>query len=68
MKYDGLRGKPPMIDVHPRTVAVLDDPGVMLLVGEGIRKGDCAVSHGYPLPESVRVSGTTAAPTPKAAN
>jgi hypothetical protein len=36
-----------MIDVHPRTVAVLNDPSVLLLIGEGIRKGDCAVSRGF---------------------
>ena len=35
----------PMLDVHPRTVAVLGDPSVMLLVGEGIRKGDAALSR-----------------------
>src|SRR4051794_12936575 len=36
-----------MIDVHPRTVTILDDPSVLLLIGEGVRKGDAAVSRGY---------------------
>jgi hypothetical protein len=46
LKYEVPLGSRSMIDVHPRTVAVLDDPEVMLLVGEGIRKGDSALSRG----------------------
>src|SRR5215207_6380695 len=47
LKYESPANSRVMVDVHPRTVAVLDDPSVLLLVGEGIRKGDAAVSAGY---------------------
>jgi P4 family phage/plasmid primase-like protien len=47
VKYDVPAGSKPTIDVHPRTVPVLGDPAVRLLIGEGIRKGDAALSHGF---------------------
>src|SRR5215216_2622811 len=48
LKYESAAKSRVMIDVHPRTVSILDDPSVLLLIGEGIRKGDSAVSRGYP--------------------
>ena len=53
LKYEVPAGSRPMIDVHPRTAAILGDPSVLLLVGEGIRKGDSAVSRRLSLPEFV---------------
>src|SRR5215213_6273154 len=47
LKYESAANSRVMIDVHPRTVSILDDPSVLLLIGEGIRKGDSAVSRGY---------------------
>ena len=47
LKYEAPVGSKPMIDVHPRSVAVLGDPAVPLLIGEGLRKGDAALSHGF---------------------
>jgi len=46
-KYESPTGSRPMIDVHPRSLPVLGDPSVLLLMGEGIRKGDAAVSVGF---------------------
>jgi P4 family phage/plasmid primase-like protien len=47
LKYESPITSRNAIDVHPRTVAILGEPSVPLLIGEGIRKGDSAVSHGF---------------------
>ncbi|MDP9364969.1 MAG: phage/plasmid primase, P4 family, partial [Chloroflexota bacterium] len=47
IKYERPTGVRPMVDAHPRTAPVLGDPSVPLLIGEGVRKGDAALSAGF---------------------
>ena len=46
IKYETPRGSRMVLDVHPAARAALADPGTPLFVTEGIKKGDCLVSHG----------------------
>jgi len=45
-KYEAVRGRPPVLDVHPRNVARLADPTVALWVTEGVKKGDALTTAG----------------------
>ena len=47
IKYETPRGSRMVLDVHPAARAALADPDTPLFVTEGIKKGDCLVSHGY---------------------
>ena len=46
IKYETPRGSRMVLDVHPLARAALADPDTPLFVTEGIKKGDCLVSHG----------------------
>ncbi len=46
IKYETPRGSRMVLDVHPAARAALANPDTPLLVTEGIKKGDCLVSHG----------------------
>ena len=48
IKYETMRGMPMMLDCHPRSRPLLDDPSKPLLITEGVRKADSAVSIGLP--------------------
>ena len=46
VKYETLAGSSMSIDCHPRMRQYLADPNIPLWITEGIKKGDCLVSHG----------------------
>ncbi|MBL8768748.1 MAG: DUF3854 domain-containing protein [Planctomycetes bacterium] len=46
VKYETPKGARLVIDVPPRARCAIDDPGVALLITEGARKADAAVSRG----------------------
>jgi hypothetical protein len=46
VKYETPRSSRMVLDVHPSIRSKLGDPGIPLLLTEGIRKGDSATSHG----------------------
>jgi hypothetical protein len=45
-KYEQPGGVGCILDVHPRMMAAVADPGVRLWVGEGVKKGDALASRG----------------------
>ena len=46
IKYETPQGSRMVLDVHPAARAALANPETPLFVTEGIKKGDCLVSHG----------------------
>ena len=46
IKYETVGGSRMVLDVHPQTRQYLGDPSVPLLITEGVRKADAALSHG----------------------
>ena len=46
IKYETPRGSRMVLDVHPAARAALANPDTPPFVTEGIKKGDCLVSHG----------------------
>ena len=46
LKYETPAGSRMTLDVHPRAREGLGNPAVPLFVTEGVKKGDCLVSHG----------------------
>jgi hypothetical protein len=54
IKYETRSGSTARIDVHPRAVPILRDPGVMLLINEATTKGDAALGAGF---HSLNVAG-----------
>ena len=53
-KYETRTGSTAMLDVHPRTVPILRDPSVPLLINEAPAKGDAALGAGF---HSLNVAG-----------
>jgi len=45
-KYETPKGARMALDVHPSIREKLQDPSIPLVITEGARKGDCAISHG----------------------
>lgn len=48
VKYEMIGGSTMTIDCLPRLRAHLGDPGISLIITEGIRKADAAISRGWP--------------------
>lgn len=48
VKYETVAGARMCLDAHPRVRPELGDPGTPLLITEGIRKADAAISIGIP--------------------
>lgn len=46
IKYETAGGSKVILDVHPRNMAAVRDPGVDLWITEGVKKGDCLTSRG----------------------
>jgi hypothetical protein len=46
IKYETPTNSPVRLDVHPSQTERIKDPTVPLWVTEGVKKGDCLVSHG----------------------
>ena len=46
VKYLGPKGKPAVIDCHPRNARHMTDPTVELWITEGVKKADCLTSRG----------------------
>jgi Domain of unknown function (DUF3854) len=45
IKYETPKGSEIRLDVHPSQVKRIKDPSIPLFITEGIKKGDCLVSH-----------------------
>ncbi len=48
IKYEAIAGAPPVLDLHPLAVGWLEDPALPLVITEGVKKADAAVSKGFP--------------------
>jgi Domain of unknown function (DUF3854) len=46
VKYEGQPRRPPILDIHPRSLPLLPNTKTPLWVGEGTKKGDSGVSRG----------------------
>jgi hypothetical protein len=46
IKYEMMKGATMALDVHPAVRQLLGDPGVPLIITEGIKKGDALASRG----------------------
>ena len=46
VKYETPAGTKVCLDVHPSQVGRVKDPSIPLWITEGVKKGDCLVSHG----------------------
>jgi hypothetical protein len=46
IKYETPAGSPVRLDVHPSQAGHMKDSSIPLWITEGVKKGDCLVSHG----------------------
>lgn len=47
IKYDTPKGQANRLDIHPSRRGDLSNPGVPLIITEGVKKGDSAIAQGY---------------------
>jgi hypothetical protein len=57
IKYETAAGAGVVLDVHPRNLQAVRDPSTDLWIGEGVKKGDSAVSRGQVVVSLIGVWG-----------